>query len=170
MASAACAAPEFRQLDFWVGDWDVKIEARNSPTSDAWGTARGRQHVELLLGGCAVAENFSADGPGTPWAGRSYSMWNPKLGKWRQTWVDDQGNYLAFIGGLEDGVMRLYGEPRDVQGKQVEMRMVFDHVTAGSLEWEWQRTDDHWQTFVPMMRIAYTRRGRAASRPQVGQK
>ena len=44
---------------------------------------------------------FTAEGPGQPWAGRSYSMWQPATGQWRQTWVDDSGSYLAFTGGLD---------------------------------------------------------------------
>src|SRR4051812_29704320 len=94
----ACTAPEYHQLDFWLGDWDVVVHARKSPDSDAWADAPGTQHVEKLLGGCAISESFTASGPGPAWAGRSYSSWQPApLGKWRQTWVDDQGSYLAFV-------------------------------------------------------------------------
>ena len=84
--STACTSPEHRQLDFWIGDWDVRIRARAAPDKDVWGEAKGTQHVESILGGCAIAEHFTADGPPTPWAGKSYSMWQPKLGKWRQSW------------------------------------------------------------------------------------
>jgi hypothetical protein len=154
--SKACAAPESRQLDFWVGDWDVTVHARNSPTSDTWGTAPGHQHVEAILGGCAIAETFAATGPGPAWAGRSYAMYQG--GKWKQTWVDDQGGYLLFTGGPEAGAsMVLYGEPREQNGKTIQMRMVFHDVTATSLEWEWQRTDDAWATNVVMMKIDYKR-------------
>lgn len=154
----ACASPEHRQLDFWIGDWDVTIRARQSPTSEAWGEARGTQRIEAILGGCAIAEHFAADGPTQPWAGKSYSVWQPKLGTWRQTWVDDGGSYLAFTGGIENGVMRLYGEPRTVDGASVQMRMVFEDVTADTLHWEWQRSIDDWKTFTVMMAIDYQRR------------
>jgi hypothetical protein len=154
----SCASAEHRQFDFWVGDWDVSIRARPSPTSDAWGDGKGTQHVESLLGGCVIAENFSADGPGGAWAGKSYSMWQPQLGKWRQTWVDDGGSFLAFTGGVESGVMTLYGEPRTVKDVRVQMRMVFKDVTPDSLHWEWQRSTDEWKTSIVMMAIDYKRR------------
>jgi hypothetical protein len=155
----ACASAEHRQLDFWIGDWDVTIRARQSPASETWGEAKGRQRIEAILGGCAIAEHFTADGPQTPWAGKSYSSWQPAAGKWRQTWVDDQGSYLALTGGVESGVMTLYGEPRTTQdGKSFQMRMVFLDVTPRSLRWEWQRSEDSWQTSVVMMRIDYVRR------------
>ncbi len=154
----ACASPEHRQLDFWIGDWDVRIRARQSPSSDEWGEAKGTQHVESILDGCAIAEHFAADGPKEPWAGKSYSVWQPQLGKWRQTWVDDGGSYLAFTGGIENGVMTLYGEPRTVKDLSVQMRMVFMDVTLDMLRWEWQRSTDGWQTFTVMMTIDYKRR------------
>jgi hypothetical protein len=154
----ACASPEHRQFDFWIGDWDVAIRARKSPTSEEWGEAKGRQHIEAILGGCTISENFTADGPKEPWAGKSYSVWQPQLGKWRQTWVDDGGSFLAFTGGLEAGVMTLYGEPRTVKDVNFQMRMVFKNVTADALLWEWQRSTDEWKTSTVMMSIDYKRR------------
>ncbi|MFN0249402.1 MAG: DUF1579 family protein [Kofleriaceae bacterium] len=156
--SKACSSSEHRQLDFWIGDWDVVVRARASPTSDQWGDAKGRQKIEAILGGCAISENFFADGPQTPWTGRSYSSWQALLGKWRQVWVDDQGGFLAFIGSVENGVMTLYGESHSKDGKAIQMRMVFLDVKPGSLRWQWQRTEDDWKTSTVMMHIAYTRR------------
>jgi hypothetical protein len=153
----ACAAPEFRQLDFWIGDWDLTVRARNSPTSDQWGEAKGHQHVESILSGCAIAEHFSADGPGTPWSGASYSSWQPQVSAWRQTWVDDSGGYLALRGTFESGAMTLYGEPREVGGKKVQMRMVYRNITPSSLRWEWQRSELDWATMAPMITIDYRR-------------
>jgi len=152
-----CAAPQHRQLDFWIGDWDLVIRVRRGPEADTWLQARGTQHIEPILGGCAISETFSADGPGDPWAGRSYSMWVPALGKWRQTWVDDQGEYLAFTGGVEHGVMTLVGEPRHKNGRTLRMRMVFLDVKPDSLRWEWQRDTGH-SRWRPMMVIEYRRR------------
>jgi hypothetical protein len=155
--SKSCLAPEFRQLDFWLGDWDVDVHARSSPTSDQWGDARGHQHVEAILGGCAIAEHFTADGPPSPWAGASYSSWQPQLSQWRQTWVDDSGGYIALRGSFAHGEMTLYGEPRDNHGKQTQMRMVYSAITPTSLHWEWQFTDDNWTTFAPTIKIDYRR-------------
>src|SRR5512140_15685 len=72
----ACSGPEFRQLDFWIGDWNVKIHARASKTSDQWADAVGTQHVRSILSGCAIEENFAAEGPQSPWAGRSFATFD----------------------------------------------------------------------------------------------
>jgi len=153
---ASCNSAEHRQLDFWLGDWNVVVHARATPEGP-FADATGHQHVETVLGGCAIAEHFSAAGPQQPWAGKSYSSWQPNAGKWRQTWVDDSGGYLAFTGGVENGEMTLYGEPREVNGKAFQMRMVFKDVTPRALRWEWQRSEDGWKTSAVMMRIDYTR-------------
>jgi hypothetical protein len=155
---AACASPEHRQFDFWIGDWDVAVHARTSLTSEEWVVARGRQRIESILGGCAISENFTAEGPKQPWAGRSFSSWQPTLGKWRQSWVDDSGGFIALTGGMEDGEMRLYGEPRTVKDVSFQMRMVFKDVTADSMRWEWQRSTDNWATSMATMTIDYARR------------
>jgi hypothetical protein len=155
--AASCAAPAYRQFDFWIGDWDLVVHARSSPTSDQWADAKGHQHVETILGGCAIAEHFAAEGPQQPWAGASYSSWQPQISQWRQTWVDDSGGYLLFKGQMENGAMSLYGEPRESAGKRVQMRMVFRDITADALRWEWQRSEDDWATAAPMITIDYKR-------------
>jgi uncharacterized protein DUF1579 len=155
---APCSSAEHRQLDFWIGDWDVAIRARSAPDKEEWGQAKGTQHVEAVLGGCAISETFAADGPKAPWNGRSYSSWQPAQKAWRQTWVDDSGGYLTFTGGVEGGTMALYGEPRtDKAGKPFQMRMIWLDVKPDSLRWEWQRSTDK-KTWTPMMIIEYRRR------------
>ena len=151
-----CAGPEFRQLDFWIGDWAVKIHARASPTSDQWSDAGGTQHVHSILSGCAIEENFSAEGA-PAWAGRSFSTFDGITKKWRQTWVDDSGGYIPLDGGPEGTEFALYGPPREIQGLKFQMRMVWSHITADALRWEWQRSTDGWQTNTLMMAIDYTR-------------
>lgn len=154
----ACSAPEYRQLDFWLGHWTVKVRARATPTSNEWAESVGTQHIHSVVSGCAIQENFSSDAP-NKFAGKSFSAYFAPQKKWRQTWVDDSGSYIALSGGPEDGsAMTLYGEPKTVEGKEVQMRMVYSAVTPTSLHWEWQRTDDNWATHALMIEIEYSRR------------
>ena len=154
---SACATPEHRQLDFWVGDWDVVVRSRTAPGKDEWQEQKGTQHIEAILGGCVISENFAAVGAPGPWAGKSYSMWQPAKKQWRQTWVDDQGSYLAFTGGVDKGTMALYGEPFQQNGKKIHMRMIWLDVRPESMRWEWQRTTDE-KTWTAVMVIQYQRR------------
>jgi len=156
--SSACAAAEFRQFDFWIGDWDLVLRARKSPDSEEWDEARAENHVRASLGGCVIEEHFRAEGPGTPWAGHSVSTYVPGLGAWRQTWVDDQGGYLAFQGRFENGSMILLGEPREKAGKTFQMRMVFSEITPQSLLWTWERGTPGGTEWRAVMTIRYTRK------------
>ena len=47
-----CEDAEFKQFDFWVGDWDV--------SSAADGVHRGVSHISKEMGGCVVWENWTS--------------------------------------------------------------------------------------------------------------
>ena len=155
-----CTGERYRDLDFWLGDWDVVLRVRKSPDKDEWAVSRGVNRISSLLGGCAVEERFSAEGPGQPWAGRSLSRWVESEKRWRQAWVDDTGSYIALTGGMQGKDMVLTGEPFVRDGKPVQMRMVFTDIAASSLSWRWERTVDAGATWTPMMFIEYRRSSR----------
>ena len=155
-ATSACAAPEHRQFDFWIGDWDLVVRAKTSPGSEAWSEAHATNEVRATYGGCAIEEHFVADGPGGAWAGHSISTFAD--GKWRQTWVDDQGSYMPFVGAFTGGEMILEGEPKVKDGRPFRMRMVFTAITANALKWRWERTEDDGASWRPTMTIDYSRR------------
>ncbi len=49
-AATSCAAPAYRQFDFWAGDWDVFDIG--SPTKVA------HARVDLILDGCVLREDY----------------------------------------------------------------------------------------------------------------
>ena len=90
-----CDDSEFRQFDFWLGDWEV--------TSAADGVRRGSSHISREMNGCVVWENWTS--AGTPYFGKSYNTWNPNLKRWEQYWVDSSAGVMFFHGNLKDSVM-----------------------------------------------------------------
>lgn len=94
---AACSAPEHRQFDFWLGEWEVR-----NPAGDVVGTNR----VVEVLGGCAIQENWEGTGGVV---GSSYNSYYAPLDIWHQTWVDSQGSLLRLEGGFADGTMVMRG-------------------------------------------------------------
>ncbi len=142
---APCSAPEARQFDFWLGDWDV-----------AWGEGqRGSNHVQAILDGCVILENFDGN-PAMPFRGMSVSTYDPKLGRWLQTWVDNAGNYWNFEGEFKDGQMILSTDEWR-KGKKVRLRMVFYNITADELDWNWEQSEDDGVTWRLLWKIHYTR-------------
>jgi len=147
---AGCDGPEYHALDFWVGDWDLSY-------SQGGKTGTSRNHVTKILDGCVVQEEFEGP-PGTPMRGRSVSMYDRASGRWKQAWVDSQGSYLDFTGGVEDGRM-VFAREVERNGQHIRQRMVFDEVTPRSLTWRWQRSTDAGATWSTLWEIAYRRSG-----------
>lgn len=94
-----CAAPEYRQLDFWVGDWQV-----HRPD----GELAGRNEISPVAGGCALLESWQGVGGGR---GTSLTYFDPETGGWRQTWVG-LGVVLDLQGGWDGERMLLQGGAR----------------------------------------------------------
>jgi hypothetical protein len=95
-AAPACSAPEYRQFDFWLGDWDVFDAGAAKPSM--------RIRVEKILDGCALRESYRDDSGKT---GESDNIWDASRKVWHQTWVTNRGQLLMLEGTLENGVMTL---------------------------------------------------------------
>jgi hypothetical protein len=126
-----CSAPEYRQMDFWVGEWDGEF--------DLPGGAKGHVTNRITkdeFGRCVVAEHFeAATGPGA-----SFSTWDPYRRQWVQTWVDASGGYITLAGGAVAGQPYRFElktiEPRGP--RQLHFRMIWADVTPDSFTWRWQ--------------------------------
>lgn len=147
--SGPCASPEARQFDFWLGQWDA-----------VWEGGTGANDIRRRFGDCVIEENFSGNMPNGEFLGHSVSVYDARSGQWRQTWVDNQGGYLLFTGGLgDDGIMRLYGEPVELaDGRSRLMRMSWVDVTDDAFDWNWERSFDAGETWEMAWQIHYTRR------------
>src|SRR5579863_5211998 len=86
--SAACAAPEYHQFDFWVGDWDAfDIDNPTAPVA--------RTRVDRILDGCVLREDYQGrDGH----QGQSFSIYDASRKVWHQSWVTNRGELLVIEG------------------------------------------------------------------------
>src|SRR5207244_10926697 len=64
------------------------------------------------------------------------------LAGWKQTWVDNEGGYLDFIGEFKDGQMVLAREAGRPDGSKVQRWRVFKNIGRNALDWSWQRHRD----------------------------
>lgn len=148
-APPACSAPEYRQLDFWVGDWRARW-------TDAGGKAQeGRNSIARILGDCAIEERFDGS-PGTPLKGRSLSIYDGRAKVWRQTWADNQGGVFVLTGGPQGADFVLETASFGDGGKS-RFRMLYTDITPNSFTWDWLRTDDHGKTWKSSWRLSYER-------------
>ncbi len=87
---------ENRQLDFWLGEWDVSTTQGGVPA--------GTSKIELILEDCVVLENWKSQS--SPYSGKSFNIYDAALKRWEQYWVDNVGGNIFFHGELsKDGVM-----------------------------------------------------------------
>jgi len=121
--AAACAAPEYRQLDFWVGDWDVF--EKDASTSSA------HVRVDRILDGCVLREHYE-DTTGT--VGESFSIYDAARRLWHQTWVTNRGRLLTTEGGPERGSIVLAGAYYRDHAKEVRVRGTWTPVADGVRE------------------------------------
>jgi len=142
-----CSAPETTQFDFWIGDWNLY-------TAD---TLTGTNSIYKVMGGCTIQENF--EDPKKGYSGKSWSVYNPQIKQWQQTWVDNTGSYISLNGVFENGVMTLTtGARKMANGKNQVYRMRFHHITKDGFEWDWESTKDNGATWLTGWHIRYERK------------
>lgn len=122
--TAACSAAEYHQFDFWIGDWggfDL-----DKPTMLV-----ARNRVDRILDGCVVREDYrGTDGS----EGQSFSLYDASRKVWHQTWVTNRGKLLVIEGKFQSGEMILTGSDRTTNGKDRQVRGVWQRVNGGVRE------------------------------------
>lgn len=131
-----CDAPEHRQFDFWVGDWNVHA---------ANGKLAGTNRIERAYGGCVLHERYKTE---RDYRGESLNTYDPTRKVWHQTWVDSSGLLLVLEGALRDGKMVLQGQTQDLKGAVTKHRITWSPHADGSVRQHWESTDANgkWQT------------------------
>ena len=145
-ATKPCDAPECRQFDFWIGDWEVDTPA---------GQRAGTNHIESILDGCVLFENWSGARGGS---GKSFNLYSSADHRWHQTWVDNQGTLLELTGEFRDGVMSMEGDTRGPKGT-VRNRITWQKLEDGRLRQHWTTSSDGGATWTDAFVGLYRRKG-----------
>lgn len=149
-ARAACEAPEHRQLDFWLGRWEV------------WsgGEKVAESRIERSDAGCAIVERYrQADG----YTGTSLNFRDPALRRWRQSWADSLGGVGEFTGIAAEAEMAFTGETHRPDGTRVLRRMTLSRRADGSVRQLSLASTDGGVTWKPHYDFVY--RPAPAGRP-----
>lgn len=146
-----CSSPKAAEFDFWIGEWDL-----------TWSDSlHGTNRIEKMFNNCTIHENFSD--PKTNYLGQSWSVFNTNYNLWQQTWVDNQGGYIALTGGMVADSMILYTAERKVPATisptgKIKNRMVFFNIKSESFDWSWEASTDSGNTWKPNWIIHYARK------------
>ena len=151
-----CSGPEYGQLDFWVGEWELRSMIPDTSSETGWKIGKARNTVRKILDGCVIEENFDGSTLPSGLVGKSYSTYSKASGKWYQTWVDNSGSYLPFTGIFEDD-RTIFRMERERNGKIFLSQMVFYNIEENSLTWDWESSKDDGKTWKLQWRIEYSR-------------
>ena len=132
----ACAATEFRQFDFWLGDWKV---------TDPKGDVVGTNLITLEMDGCVLHEHWVGSKGGN---GESFNLYDRATKQWHQTWVDNGGTLLSLNGGLVDGRMVLSGPGQGPKGEPITNRIAWEKLADGRVRQTWDVSSDGGKTWV----------------------
>lgn len=141
----ACAAAEYSQFDFWVGEWEV---------TGANGQRAGSNRITRVADRCGILEEWtSASGSG----GVSINYFEPRTRTWNQHWVGAGGMILHLRGELQDGSMVMQGERQTPQGT-VRDRIRWVPESGDRVRQIWDVSSDDGRTWQPAFNGLYVRR------------
>ena len=144
-------APEYRQFDFWIGEWDV------IPNGAPATTPPSSSSIQLILDGCVIFENWQSNG----YSGKSFNQYDAAAKKWRQFWVDSQGTTLTFEGEARDGNL-YYTADTPAQGSAPAMKhkLTFFAKGADEVRQLWEQSSDGGATWSVAFDGLYQRKNR----------
>ena len=146
--AARCPDPEYRQFDFWMGDWDTFESDHSIPESIA------RARVTPIAAGCAIHELYEqTDGL----IGDSILSYDPVRKVWQQTWVDNRGSLIVISGAFKDGAVSMEGEMRLQNGKMFLQRITWKAEGDGVREFS-MRSKDGGKTWEPFFDVLFKKR------------
>jgi tetratricopeptide (TPR) repeat protein len=146
-ARPCTAAPEFRQFDFWIGEWDVQ--------SNGSGQTAGKSSVQLMLGDCVIFENWTG---ALGVNGKSFNVYNTAQKQWRQTWVDDRGTLTDYSGEFKGDRLEYYAESIGANGQKQKLRMTFFKQGADRVRQLGEVSTDEGKTWSTRYDLIYNRR------------
>lgn len=155
-----CSGAEYRQFDFWIGEWDVVPNPASAPASPAAKAARepARSVIQKTQGGCVILETWDDRQGGT---GQSFNIYDRVTRQWHQIWVSNTGSLHFYRGGLQDGRMVYLGEvplgpTARVQGRRT-VRLSFEAMGPDRVR-QWYDSLNADGTWSASYDFLYTRR------------
>jgi hypothetical protein len=152
-AQKPCSRPEFRQFDFWIGEWEAF-----GPN----GKKGGDSKISLILDSCVILEEWTSANPqqGLTYSGKSFNTYNTATRQWQQTWVDNTGSTTEFLRGEgKDGKVVYYADHVvDAKGKAFMRRLTFTKLNEDKVRQFGERSDDSGKTWTTEYDLEYRRK------------
>ena len=152
-AQKPCSKPEFRQFDFWIGEWEA---------FGLKGQKAGDSRISLILDSCVILEEWTSANAlqGVIYTGKSFNSYNAATRQWQQTWTDNTGNTTEFLRGEgSEGKIIFYADR--VTGPKEEIykrRLTFTKLHKDKVRQFAERSEDAGKTWITEYDLEYRRK------------
>ncbi len=152
-AQSPCAGPEYRDFDFWIGEWEVY---------GVKGKKAGDSRISLILDSCIILEEWeSASQPGNfTYKGKSFNTYNKSTKQWQQTWVDNAGYTTHYVyGKYGDNKIEFSTEPFRIHKDTLAIyRLTFYRLGQDKVRQHGEQTKDNGKSWTTQYDLEYRRK------------
>lgn len=152
-AQKPCSKPEYRQFDFWIGEWEA---------FGPKGQKAGDSRISLQLDSCTILEEWTSASVqnGLRFAGKSFNMYNAAQKKWQQYWVDNTGTSTSYFDGhYEKGKMILQTANERINDSTWQIqRMTFYNLGPDKVRQHGENSNDGGKTWTTSFDLEYRRK------------
>jgi tetratricopeptide (TPR) repeat protein len=140
--------PETKQLNFWVGEWDVY-----NPQEQKVGDSK----IEKLFTGCVILENWKSL---TGNEGKSFNHYDLNDKKWHQYWIDQNANTITYEGNYDSTKKALvyYSYDHAKDEKPYMNRLTFFDLGPDTVRQFSQKSTDEGKTWTTDYDFTYRRK------------
>ena len=153
IAQKPCSAPEFRQFDFWIGEWEAF-----APNGNKGGDSK----ISLILDSCTILEEWTGATiqRGLRFSGKSYNTYNARKKRWQQYWVDNTGGTTEYFNGhYENGKMIVQTDNIKVNDSTwIMQRMTFHNLGPDKVRQHGESSKDGGKTWTTSFDLEYRRK------------
>lgn len=152
--SCACLAQtpcdsiaNYRQFDFWVGEWNVYQNGKKIAESS----------ITPTQGNCGILEDYR---PLNYAGGNSISYYDSADGSWKQNWVaNGRVSHYVEPENYSEGEMQLIAKHTDKEGRPFQLRMIYYYdENADTVRQVMDRSTDEGETWTTVFDGLYQRK------------
>ncbi|MBN8696214.1 MAG: hypothetical protein J0L87_06765 [Bacteroidetes bacterium] len=126
-----CCTIEYKQFDFWIGEWDVFNQQGNKV---------GTNVIVPMQDSCLIQENWSS----TNETGTSYTFYNKIDSTWNQIYIDNLGTTLQLKGSFKNNKMVLKSEK--IKSTKANFyyinKITWEKDSSGNVSQKWEIIDE----------------------------
>jgi hypothetical protein len=140
--------PEYRQFDFWLGEWEVYAVNGNKA---------GQSRISMILDSCIILEEWTGGGG---FSGKSFNTWNAVKRQWQQTWVDNVGGTTHFLSGKSEPGKITFLADNEIgrDGKTFKRKLTFYKLSDEKVRQHGERSNDGGQTWATEYDLEYRKK------------